>query len=157
MIVITSPWQAVILVDTLGTRLILAFGCKFTRMVVVAGKLHPEIGFAVNFNKTNPFAISLTDGVKVGVSVVAFVNVPGVPDTPVILVHNKLLLLETVTKSGSVNVSPHIEITFDVVEIAGFWLIVIVIASVTATCWQFELGNTDMVKVTLEVSLVPNI
>ena len=31
------------------------------------------------------------------------------------------------------------------------------IASVTATCGQFELGNTDIVKVTLEVSFEPKI
>ena len=72
------------------------------------------------------------------------------------MVHNKLLLFETVTKSGNVNVSPHIVITFDVVEIPGFWLIVIVIESVTATCEQFEFGNADIVKITLEVSLEPN-
>ena len=145
------------MVATFGTRLIFALGCKFTCIVVVVGRLHPEIGVAVNCNNTNPLAISLSEGVKVGVSVVVFVKVPGVPEATVILVHNKLLLLETVTKSGNVNVSPHIEITFDVVIIAGFWLIVMVIASVTATCGQFELGNTDMVKVTLEVSFEPKI
>ena len=35
------------MVATFGTRLIFALGCKFTCIVVVAGRLHPEIGASI--------------------------------------------------------------------------------------------------------------
>ena len=88
---------------------------------MVAGSVQSElIEVAVNFKSTKPFSISFSEGVKVGVSVVSLVNLPGVPDVTVIFVHNKLVLLETVTKSGNVNVSPHIEILFVVATIDAF-------------------------------------
>ena len=88
---------------------------------MVAGSVQSElIEVAVNFKSTKPFAISFSEGVKVGVSVVSFGKYPGVPESPVTFVHNKLVLLETVTKSGNVNVSPHIEILFVVATIDAF-------------------------------------
>ena len=92
---------------------------------------------------------------KIGVSVVAFVKVPRVP--PVVSAHWILELLLTVTKSGRVKVSPHMVIAFVEVIILGFWWIVMVIESVTATWGQFAFGKTDIVKVTLEVSFEPKI
>jgi hypothetical protein len=95
-----------------------ALGCKLTVIVVVAGTVHPDGGNAVNVNNANPLAISVADGVKIGVSVVAFVNVPRVP--PVVSVHKIEVLLFMVTKSGKVNVSPHIVMAFVVVVMLGF-------------------------------------
>ena len=104
----------------MAPALTIALGCKLTFITVTAANEHPDCGSAVNVKSANPFAISFAEGVKIGVSVVAFVNTPGVPETPVVFVHKILFPLFTVTKSGIVKVSPHIVISFDVATIAGF-------------------------------------
>ena len=94
---------------------------------------------------------------KLGVSVVAFVITPGVPDAPVMLVHTIELASDTVTKLGKVKVSAHIVISLNGATIVGFLLIKMVIASVTATCGQAAFGIADIVKVTEEVSAEPRV
>ena len=96
-----------------------ALGCKFTLITLTAGTEHPACGVAVTVNNTNPFAISFAEGLKIGVSEVAFVKIPG-NDVPVVLVHNMPFPLFTVTKSGMVKVSPHIEIVLELTVIVGF-------------------------------------
>ena len=132
-------------------------GFKLTLITVTLGIEQPDSGCAVKVNRANPFAISLAEGVNIGVSELAFVNSPGVPEAPLVFVHKILSALFTVTKSGIVKVSPHIIILFCKVVIVGFWLIVITIVSVTGTCRQLAFGNTDIVNVTLEISFDPKI
>ncbi len=150
---IICPWHAVTSEPAFTT----ALGCKLTLITSTAGTEHPVSGVTVRVNNANPFAISFAEGVNIGVKEVALVNTPGTPEAPVVLVHNILFPLFTVTKFGRVKVPPHIVIWLALTMMDGFWRMVITIESVTATWGQEAIGNADIVKVTLEVSLLPKL